>query len=130
MKLLFLFFLDRVWSGASPTFPSILASCEEDFCCKYNGESKGDIILLEDDFNENDKKFECATESSLPLVYQIYSGDVEVMVSQSYVQPLKRDIDGGKTDIFVHEFRPPKRPGSYKIVVRHGFKNNKLHRYK
>ena len=125
MKFLLVFFLDRVWSGAYPkfNFPSILTSCEEDFCCKYNGQSKGNILLLEDDFNENDKKFECATESSLPLEYQVFSGDVEVMVSQSYVQPLKRDIDGGKTDIFVHEFRPPKRPGSYRITVSHGLKN-------
>merc|ERR1712062_299840 len=40
------------------------------------------------------------------------------MVSASSVQPLKRDIDGGKADVFIHEFRPPKRPGTYTMVVR------------
>ena len=33
------------------------------------------------------------------------------------VQPLKRDIDGGKADVFIHEFRPPKQPWTYTMVV-------------
>jgi len=93
------------------TTTEFISECYEEFCCPEDT----DIIIFKHMFNANDIKFICASDYNHQIGYSIQRGHSLELSAKSHVIG-QREIDGGKSDVFIHQFRPPRSVGEFHFI--------------